>query len=444
MRSVEVAMSLHRVRSTIACCLMLAIVPVSGAVGAAFDGNGQEPGGAAGTPRRVVAIGDIHGAFGELVALLQTTELIDAELNWAGGNAVLVQTGDMTDRGVGVRQVLDLMMRLQRQAPTQGGEVRVALGNHEQMNIIGEVRDATAEIMLSFAPGDALETRDDAYKEFESRVLREESGWWRLSRSEKRKVKQAWILEHPLGYIEYMGAFGPGSEYGDWLRSLPLIVIVNDVLFMHAGIAPQLADWGVERLNARVAAELRAFDDYRNWLMAKKRITSFANLSELRQGAFRETRGLDWLEKRDEPLGNPPPLHTDLEAIGGERLRFQSLFYLSDWFLLAPEGPLWFRGYARWEEAEGRALAADLVAALGVRAIVVGHTPQVFGMRARFGGRIFLIDTGMLTEVYGGTAMALEILGNEFYLVRADGDRVRLPTPPPVASSPVDAETLRR
>ena len=50
----------------------------------------------------------------------------------------------------------------------------------------------------------------------------------------------------------------------------------------------------------------------------------------------------------------------------------------------------------------------------------------------------------MLTEVYGGTAMALEILGNEFYLVRADGDRVRLPTPPPVASSPVDAETLRR
>jgi len=427
-----------RLISTLAVCLVLAIVPVSGAVGAAFDGNGQEASGAAGTPRRVVAVGDIHGAIDEFVALMQATGLIDADLNWSGGDAVFVQTGDMTDRGAGVRQVLDLVMRMQRQAPATGGEVRVALGNHEQMNLIGEVRDVTAEIMLAFATDDSVKTRDDAYKEFESRVLRQESVWGQISRAQKRRVKEDWIAEHPLGYVEYMRALGADTEYGQWLRSLPLSVIVDDVLFMHAGIAPEVSDWGVEALNARVAAELSAFDAYRDWLLGKKRITSFANMSEILRGAARETRGLDWLEDRNEPVGNPPPLHSDLEDVGGERLRFQSLFHLTDWFLIAPDGPLWFRGYARWNEYDGTKLATDLVAALGVRAIVVGHTPQLDGIKARFGGRIFLIDTGMLTEVYGGTAMALEIIGDEYSVIRVDGERASLPTPPPLASRPVD------
>jgi len=434
----------HRLTSTIAVCLVLAIVPVSGVVGAAFHGNGQEPGGAAATPRRVVAVGDIHGAFDEFVALLQMTELIDSELNWSGGDAVLVQTGDMLDRGAGVRQVLDLMMRLQRQAPAAGGAVRVALANHEEMNVIGEVRDVTSEIMLAFATDDSVKTRDDAYKEFESRVLRDESLWGQYNRSQRSKVKSDWIAKHPLGYIEYMRAVGPGAEYGEWIRSLPLALIVDDVLFMHAGIAPELADWGVKRLNARVAAEIAAFDAYRQWLLGKKRITSFANLSELLQGAVRETRGLDWLEERRESVGNPPSLHSDLEAIGGERLRFQSLFYLNDWFLNAPQGPLWFRGYDRWDETEGTALAADLVAALGVRAVVVGHTVQRTGIRARFGGRVFLIDTGMLTEVYGGMATALEIVGDEYTAVRADGGRVSLESPPPLTPRPAGAVTRGR
>ena len=126
------------------------------------------------------------------------------------------------------------------------------------------------------------------------------------------------------------------------------VVIVDDVLFMHAGISPELSSWGVESLNARVAAEMDAVDAYRDWLVGKKRITSFANLTELLQGAAAETRGRDWLEERGEPVGNPPPLHAQLSDVGGERLRFQSLFYLNDWFLNAPQGPLWFRGYDRW------------------------------------------------------------------------------------------------
>jgi hypothetical protein len=309
------------------------------------------------------------------------------------------------------------------------------------MNLIGEVRDVTPEIMGTFATEDSRKTRDTAFKELESRVLRHESIWGQLDRSQKRNVKEEWESRHPLGYVEYLHALGPDGDYGRWLRELPFALIVDDILFLHAGITPELADWGVDGLNSRVATEVGAFDAYRRRLVERKRITSFANLSELLSGAARETEGIDWLPPYEAPLGEPPPLHADLAAVGQERERFQSLFHLNSWFLSAPEGPLWFRGYARWDEAEGTPQAAALLDALGVRAIVVGHTPQQNGIRARFGSRVFLIDTGMLTSVYGGEAMALVIEGDTFTILRHDGGRVQLPSPPPrsAASRPTDA-----
>jgi hypothetical protein len=314
----------HRLIVTTALCLLMAILPVSGARGFAPKGNGQEEAGTGPTPRRVVAVGDSHGAFEEFVELMRTTEIVDADLNWIGGNTVLVQTGDFTDRGAGVRQVMDLLMRLQLEAAASGGEVRVALGNHEVMNLIGEVRDVTPEIMFSFASEDAMETREEGFKEFEDRVLKRDSRWSRLSRGQKRDIKDDWIGKHPLGYVEYLRALGPAGEYGRWLRELPFGVIVEDVLFLHAGITPELGDWGVPRLNERVATEIAAYDDYRTWLHDEEQITSFANLTEILGGAADMTQGLDWLTERDEPLGSPPALFGNLNDVGGERLRAKS------------------------------------------------------------------------------------------------------------------------
>ncbi len=70
---------------------------------------------------RLVAIGDIHGASGQFHALLQTLGLIDASYRWIGGTATLVQTGDFTDRGAGIRPVMDLLMRLEAEADEAGG-----------------------------------------------------------------------------------------------------------------------------------------------------------------------------------------------------------------------------------------------------------------------------------------------------------------------------------
>ena len=65
---------------------------------------------------RVVAIADIHGDLDAFVGILQRAQLIDPGKHWAGGRAILVQTGDLLDRGPKVRDVMDLLMSLQKEA----------------------------------------------------------------------------------------------------------------------------------------------------------------------------------------------------------------------------------------------------------------------------------------------------------------------------------------
>ena len=72
-------------------------------------------------------------------------------------------------------------------------------------------------------------------------------------------------------------------------------------------------------------------------------------------------------------------------------------------------GPPWSRVFARWSDQEGAAAVPPLLQRFGVDRAVVGHS--VTARRRivpRFDGRVFLIDTGMLGEVYQGRASAIE------------------------------------
>src|SRR4051812_48702821 len=60
---------------------------------------------------RVVAVGDVHGAYDRFVELLTVAGLIDDHLHWAGGRAHLVQTGDVVDRGPDSLKAIDLLRR---------------------------------------------------------------------------------------------------------------------------------------------------------------------------------------------------------------------------------------------------------------------------------------------------------------------------------------------
>ncbi len=82
------------------------------------------------TKRRVV-VGDIHGELTGLTAILRHAKLIGPSGKWTGGETVLIQTGDVVDRGPCTWECVRLLRELQRQAPEFGGEVVRLCGNHE-------------------------------------------------------------------------------------------------------------------------------------------------------------------------------------------------------------------------------------------------------------------------------------------------------------------------
>ena len=94
--------------------------------------------------KAIVAIGDVHGDFDDFVGILQRTGLIDKQNHWNGGNATFVQLGDLLDRGPKPRDVMDLMMALEKEAAQSGGRGVSLLGNHEAMNIMGDKLSAKA------------------------------------------------------------------------------------------------------------------------------------------------------------------------------------------------------------------------------------------------------------------------------------------------------------
>ncbi len=124
--------------------LLLAIVLLVSYSGNTFPADSYQAG-------RVYAIADIHGAYDEFVNLLIAAELVDDDLAWRAQDAHLVVTGDMVDRGPRSRQVLDLVRELKEQAAVAGGMVHVLLGNHELLNIAGDVSYVSDEAFAEFA-----------------------------------------------------------------------------------------------------------------------------------------------------------------------------------------------------------------------------------------------------------------------------------------------------
>src|SRR5688500_9526644 len=81
-------------------------------------------------PPRIVAIGDLHGDYDAWRAIAVASGLIDARSRWTGGNATLVQMGDVVDRGPDSLKIINDLMRLQREAARRGGRVVALIGNH--------------------------------------------------------------------------------------------------------------------------------------------------------------------------------------------------------------------------------------------------------------------------------------------------------------------------
>jgi len=373
-------------------------------------------------PRRVVAVGDVHGSLSGLTAILKAAGLVDDSRRWTGGTATLVQTGDLTDRGAAVRGVLDLMMQLERDASRARGKVEQVLGNHEVMNLLGDLRDATPEICAAFADANSPRTRERAWSDYQALVAARARTRPGETPPAYTRTQEAWLAAYPPGCIEYRQALGPRGSYGRWLRGRPIAVQVDDSVFMHAGPNPAGAAT-VAELNATARREIERFDRFVQRLVDARLARPWFRFEDVLAVAAAEVRWTNGVLERAKLAGETP----DLSGIDVDLVREAAdVLQIGTWSLLAGDGPLWYRGYATADDAVLEPAVAGLLARWKVSRIVVGHTPQRdFRIRARFGS-VFLIDTGMLAEVYKGVPSALEIAGGQTTAAYADGTRTPL------------------
>jgi len=151
----------------------------------------------------VYVLGDVHGQFGHMTVTLWKAGIVGAApdladpgwldaVTWTAGRSILVQTGDLIDKGPASVPVLWFMRRLQERAAEAGGRVVVTMGNHED----DFLRDPTAS---------------GSQKTF----------------AELEAVRPGLALEVAAGT--------DAEGLGAWLRSLPFGARVNGWFFCHAG-----------------------------------------------------------------------------------------------------------------------------------------------------------------------------------------------------------------
>lgn len=355
-----------------------------------------------GSSQRLVAIADVHGAYQEFLGILRRMGLIDASLKWAGGSTVLVQLGDVPDRGPETRKALELLMELEREAPAQGGRLVPLLGNHEVMQMMGDTRYTSPADFLSFATEQSERVRDDAYQDYrkfiaENRRVREVP--------DDEAAHQEWLARHPLGFFEQRDAYAPDGVYGRWLRTHDAIAQLGDGLFMHAGLDPELHFRSIEDLNRKIRSEITDFDKLWQALVQEKIIWRYMTLEE----AFNQAK-----LRYEAAQSGLPVTPSDAGQI-------RQMLELPSGLLMSNHSPLWYRGLALEPEERNEKGLNKTLDRLGAHYIVVGHTvlPE-HTITVRFAGRVFLIDTGMLTSYYGGRASALEIQAGEFMAYYAD------------------------
>lgn len=356
--------------------------------------------------RRVVAIGDIHGAFNGVREILRKVELIDQKDRWVGGDSVLVQTGDFLDRGPGATKVARLLMKLQKQAPEHGGKVIVLLGNHEILNILGDLRDVTKYILRNHIDNHSEKRLTVGCNRYASHFRRLHQVK-REKPPKRRELIERCFVEQQLGLLEYLQEVGPKGDIGRWMRQLPTVARVGSAVFVHGGLNAEFAGRDLDEINREVRREIRSFDRLREHMIEQGWMLPTSSLAEI---ASLARQLADLMSKNSSRM----PFATEIEHVAE----------LSSWLTIREDGPMWFRGYARWRDEEGAEKMPGILESLGAERVVVGHTPQQpFRIRQRFDSRVFLIDTGMLTSFYKGHPSALEIQNGSFtafYLTRQD------------------------
>jgi len=311
---------------------------------------------------KIIVVGDLHGDYESCVKILQGTGVVDEELRWAAGKAHFVQMGDVMDRGPDARKILDFLMRLEKEAEAAGGMVHVLLGNHEELNLTGIVFSSNSDYVtlmqfINFLP--------DGYRKKQEDVLAKKLIKLRAkdpNQNLEEALNEFWKSQRADPSAQKLYIFNFNDEYGPWLRGLNIAIKINDVVYVHGGISEKYSKWGLKEINDRYRMEL----------------TDICRA----------------LRNSERP-----------------RIVQPSIIYRGD-------SPLWYRELANVPEEDLKEEVDVILENLGARAMIIAHTPRIPRTprdMQRFGGRIWIVDTG-ISKAYRGPASALVIQNGDFHV----------------------------
>ena len=304
-------------------------------------------------PARIVAVGDLHGDFSAWLDIARDAKLIDPANHWIGGKTVLVQTGDMVDRGADSLKIIRHLQMLDGEAKRASGRVIVLMGNHEAMQVIGDYRYVTPGEYAAFADRQSKARREATYAA-NAKVIVDYYHVKDASLSPKA-IRMMWMADTPLGKVEHDTAWAPAGELGRWVATLPAVAKVGSTLFVHGGISAKYALVPMDEINRRARAAVATGDSSEELII-------------------------------NDQMG--PLWYRGLILRGGD------------------DGI----------PAAGRpTIDNELAAALkgqGAKRLVVGHTPRLDGIGILRNGTLIQIDTG-ISRYYRGKLGWLEILGDK-------------------------------
>jgi hypothetical protein len=324
---------------------------------------------------KVIAISDIHGAQAAFVETLQAPDVVDTQLAWSAGDSHLVIVGDILDRGNDSRQTMDLLMRLEREAAKAGGRVHVVLGNHELMNLVGDLRYVSRAEYAAFADDEAVGTRDAVLG--------------KMNAAGSPLTRDEFDARFPPGFFGHRAAFSASGKYGRWLLEKPLALRINDSLFAHAGLSEALVRMDLETLNGALRNELIEYVKLLEQMSADGPLDPTIDFYDVP----------DVLAKLPEEQKSPAVAR---------------LLTLHESMIHDQSSPLWYRGNVGCGPLIEQDRLAGALKKFGVSRVVVGHTPT-FQRKIwrRLDDRVFLIDAGMLHSYYSGQGAALVIDGSQ-------------------------------
>jgi hypothetical protein len=306
---------------------------------------------------RIVAVGDLHGDFSAWRDILRSAKLVDNNGHWTGGDTTLVQTGDAVDRGPSSLEIIQDLMRLQKEAVRVHGQVIAMVGNHEAMNLTGDLRYVSAADYAGYADRESAVRRESVYNSNKTAI--ETAYRQKDPQMSSDAIKKAWFEAYPPGRIEHQIAWSDHGKIGQWVVKNPVVVLLDGTLFVHGGISPAYVDLTVAEINARAAAALAA----RN-----PDPTAITN----------DEQGPLWYRG----LAQPPA------SSNGQTLAASTPAQI---------------------QPAGADQLDTLLSAYGAKRIVVGHTPVLSGIAFFQDGKLICIDTG-ISAVYGGTVSYLDIV----------------------------------